>query len=80
MVGTLFSTVVVGLEVVVALVGNVLRGSVRVFKTIGDRLLRTSGGVIVRTVRLVAFIVLMVVLGALLMTVGLLFMDAVGAR
>jgi len=79
-VGTMFSTVVVGLEVVVSLVGNLLRGSVRLFKGLGDRSLRASGGFLSRSMRLVAFVLVMMLLGAIVMTVGLLFMDAIGAR
>jgi serine/threonine protein kinase len=79
-VGTLFSTLVLGLEVVVSLVGNLLRGSVRIFKSMTDRLVRRGGGTISRGLRLVAFLLIMGVLGAVAMLIGMLFLEATGVN
>jgi len=79
-IGTVFSNIVVGLEVLAALVGGLVRGGVRVFRSGGDRLLRRSGGFVVRFVRLSMFLVIMAAFGALVMAVGMLFAGAMGGR
>jgi len=75
---TLLSTIVVGFEVLGSLVGGLARGSVRFLRGATDRLLRSSGGVVRSTVRLLVFVLLMAALGAVVMTLGLLFVNAVG--
>ena len=76
--GTLLSTVLVGFEVLVSLVGSLGRGLVRGFRSFGERVLRPSGNFFVRALRLAAFLGLMMMLGAAVMVVGLLFFGAAG--
>jgi tRNA A-37 threonylcarbamoyl transferase component Bud32 len=78
LLGTVLSTLVVAMEVLVALVGNLLRGLVRLFRTLVDRLVRTSGGVVSRAVRLTLFLFLMGALGFGVMLVGMIFLEAIG--
>ncbi|MCP3917751.1 MAG: protein kinase [bacterium] len=78
--GTVIATVVLGLEVLVSLVGNLLRGLVRGFKAVGDRLLIRSGGVMGRAVRFFVFVLLMGALGFAVMMVGMAFLHAIGVR
>lgn len=78
--GTLAQTAVVGFEVLVALVGNLLRGVVRVFRTLVDRLLRRTGGLVGRVLGVLGFVLFMAALGFVVMLVGMVFLDAVGVR
>jgi hypothetical protein len=80
LLGTLWSSAVVGAEVLVALLGNLLKGIVRTFHFLTESLLRRSGGVIVRAARLLLFLGLMAVLGFTVMMVGMVFLDAVGVN
>ena len=78
LLGTLLSSAVVALEVLVAMLGNLLGGILRLFRFLTEHLLRRSGGVLVRTLRLFVFLGLMVALGFTVMTVGMVFLNAVG--
>jgi hypothetical protein len=51
---------------------------VRLFRTLVDRLVRTSGGVVSRAVRLTLFLFLMGALGFGVMLVGMIFLEAIG--
>jgi len=79
-IGTVFSNLLVGLEVLAALVGGLVRGGVRLFRSGGDRLLRRSGGFTVRFIRLSVFLVVMAAFGGIVMAVGMLFAGAMGGR
>lgn len=79
-VGTLFSTLLLGLEVLGALLANVLRGAIALARGLARRLTRDSGGVVVRALRMTGFVVAMAFLGAAVMTVGMFFVEAMGAR
>ncbi len=78
LLGTLWSSAVVGAEVLVALLANLLKGIAHSFHFLTENLLRRSGGVIVRAARLVLFLGLMAVLGFTVMMVGMVFLDAWG--
>jgi len=80
LLGILWSSAVVGAEVLVALLGNLLKGIVRTFHYLTESLLRRSGGLIVRTARLLLFLGLMAVLGFTVMMVGMVFLGAVGVN
>jgi serine/threonine protein kinase len=80
LLGTLAQTAVVGAEVLIALVGNLLRGVLGAFRAVVDRLLRRSGGVVGRVLGVVGFVLFMAGLGFVVMLVGMVFLDAVGVR
>ena len=79
LLGTVFSTLVLSLEVLVSLVGNVLRGSVRFSRSFWEHLVRTSGGMLRRAVRFAFFLLVMSVMGFGLMTIGMLLIGTAGA-
>lgn len=76
--GTVFSTIVLSLEVLVSLVGNLLAGTARVMRGGWERFGRTSGGIVRRTVRFTFFLTVMGVLGFTLMTIGMFLIEAMG--
>ncbi|MEE8467360.1 MAG: hypothetical protein V3T22_02835, partial [Planctomycetota bacterium] len=80
LLGSLWSSGVVGAEVLVALLGNLLKGILHAFHFLTESLLRRSGGVIVRAARLLLFLGLMALLGFTVMMVGMVFLDAVGVN
>ena len=73
--GAVVSTGVVGMEVLGALVGGLARGAWRHFSRFGEGLLRASGGMGARTARLSLFLLGMALLGALVMGLGLVFVQ-----
>ncbi|MFT5050367.1 MAG: tRNA A-37 threonylcarbamoyl transferase component Bud32 [Chlamydiales bacterium] len=79
LVGTLFSTVVVSLEVLVSLVGSLLTGSVGAVRAGWERFGRTSGGFVRRSLRFTFFMMAMSVVGFCLMTIGMFLIEAMGA-
>ena len=76
--GSLFSTIVLALEVLVSLVGSIVRGAAVGLRSLSDRLARRSGSFLGTFTSGAAFFVVMMVLGAVVMTVGMLFLSAVG--
>lgn len=79
-VGAAFSMVVLGLEVLASLVANLVGGAVRGFRSTVEAVMRGSGGLVARGLRLIGFVLIMIALGAAVMTVGMFFVDAIGAR
>ena len=67
--------VVVGLEVLVGALGNLVHSAVRGFRRIADRLLRREGGLLDRILGLVGFVLLVAALGFLALLVGLFSMS-----
>jgi hypothetical protein len=73
--GIIVSTGVVAVEVLAALVGGLARGAWRTFLRWGHSLLRASGGFGSRVGRLALFMLGMALLGALVMGLGLVFVE-----
>lgn len=63
MLGTLLSTLVLGLEVLVSLVTGTIRRIIRFLQGRGGRLLSSTGGILSRAVRFVVFLALLTMLG-----------------
>ena len=76
MIGSILSTGVLGLEVLVALVGGVLRGMAFLVRSVGEWLSR-SGNIAGQLLRAAAFFLFMAMVGAIVISAGLLVLGAV---
>ena len=75
-IGSILSTGVLGLEVLVALVGGVLRGMAFLVRSVGEWLSR-SGNIAGQLLRAAAFFLFMAMVGAIVISAGLLVLGAV---
>lgn len=76
--GAVGSGLVVSFEVLISLLGNLMRGAVAFVRMIAEKLSATSGGFIGKGLRLGSFLVIMSLVGFVLMALGLAFLGAVG--
>lgn len=76
--GAVGSGLIVSIEVLLSLLGNLLRGAVAFIRMIAEKVSATSGGFIGRTLRLAGFLMIMTLVGFVLMALGLSFLRAVG--
>ncbi len=78
--GTVIQTIVVAGEILIALVGNLVRWLASLFRVVVDRLLVRSGGFFGRVLGLIGFLLFMAALGFGIMLVGMVFLDAAGMK
>jgi len=73
-------TIVVAGEILIALVGNLVRWLASLFRVVVDRLLVRSGGFFGRVLGLIGSLLFMAALGFGIMLVGMVFLDAAGMK
>ncbi len=76
LVGTFVATAVIALEVLASLLAGLSRGVWSGFRAIADRVVRASGRPGLRVARFTLYLLGMALVGALAMTIGLLFLEA----